>query len=139
MNLYNKFSMLCYISPVWLTALLWFCFTVRNLYPYGPGVFFLFVILPFTVHTLTGQEFDFLFVILPFAVYTHASQEFDFFLCVMILSFTVFADAGQEYVSVFLFFPFAVYTHAGQEYVSVCDFVVCNLYSCRPGVCFLFL
>jgi len=67
------------MPPIWLTRLLWFCFTVRSLYSYGPRVFFLFVILPFTVYTLAGQEFVFLFVILPFAVYTRAGQEFDFF------------------------------------------------------------
>jgi len=40
---------------------------------------FLFVILSLVVYTLAGQEFDFLFVILPFAVYTYVGKEFDFF------------------------------------------------------------
>jgi len=49
MNLSNRFSVLCYMPPVWLTHLPQFCFTVRSLYSCGLGVFF---VCNFVVHSL---------------------------------------------------------------------------------------
>ena len=39
----------------------------------------------------------------------------------------------------FVILPFAVYTHARQECVSICDFAVRSLYSCRPSICLFFI
>ena len=91
---------------VWLTPLLWFCFTVSSLYSCRIGVSFFFV-CNFAIHSLYSWGpgvwlfvCDFAFRslyscrpgvfclwFLSFTVHTLAGQDFDFFLCYFVVQF----------------------------------------------------